>query len=125
MLVEVESLLDTYARFYSEGELQGVVSLCVTPFLAVRRGEAIHMPDHGSVMTHFATAIDANRRATGARLWSRRELDLRQLGDYSAFATVHWNAVDQNEQVVRDTSTSYQLLLTPDGWRFLSYTTHA
>ena len=54
-----------------------------------------------------------------------KALRVRQLGEYSAFATVHWNAVDQNEQVVRDTSTSYQLLLTPDGWHFASYTTHA
>jgi hypothetical protein len=37
---------------------------------------------------------------------------------------VHWNAFDADEQVVRDTWTSYQLLTTPDGWRFLSYTNH-
>ena len=38
--------------------------------------------------------------------------------------TVHWNALDVDGQVVRDTWTSYQLLATPDGWRFLSYTNH-
>jgi hypothetical protein len=40
------------------------------------------------------------------------------------FATVHWNALDAEGQVVRDTWTSYQLLATPDGWRLLSYTNH-
>jgi hypothetical protein len=45
----------------------------------VRRCEAIHMPDHGSLMIHFAGAIDANGRATGAQRWIRREVDIRQL----------------------------------------------
>jgi hypothetical protein len=45
-------------------------------------------------------------------------------GEHSVFATVHWNALDVDGQVVRDTWTSYQLLATPDGWRFLSYTNH-
>jgi hypothetical protein len=124
VLAEVESLFDTYARLYSDGDLQGVVSLCLTPFLSIRRGEVIHMPDRGSLLTHFTAAIDANRRATGAEQWTRREIDIRQLGEYSVFATVHWNAVDRNEQLVRDTRTSYQLLATPDGWRFVSYTNH-
>jgi hypothetical protein len=124
VLEAVESLFDTYARLYSDGDLQGVVSLCVTPFLSIRRGEVIHMPDRRSLLTHFTAAIDANRRATGAERWTRLELDIRQLGEYSVFATVHWNAVDRNEQIVRDTRTSYQLLATPDGWRFVSYTNH-
>jgi len=47
-----------------------------------------------------------------------------QLGEYGVFATVNWNALDEDGNVVRDTWTSYQLLTTPDGWRFLSYTNH-
>ncbi len=110
MVQAVESLFDTYARLYSDGDLQGVASLCLTPFCAIRRGELIYMPDRDSVLTHFTAAIDANRRATGAREWTRRELDIRQLGEYSVFATVHWNAVDRDGQLARDTRTSYQLL---------------
>ena len=56
--------------------------------------------------------------------WTPREIDTRQLDEYSVFATVHWNALDADGQVVRDTWTSYQLFDTPDGWRFLSYTNH-
>jgi hypothetical protein len=37
---------------------------------------------------------------------------------------VHWNALDANGKVVRDTWTSYQLLATPEGLRLLSYTNH-
>jgi hypothetical protein len=51
--------------------------------------------------------------------WPRREL-----GAYSALATVNWNALDADGAVVRDTWTTYQLLTTPDGWRFVSYTNH-
>jgi hypothetical protein len=47
-----------------------------------------------------------------------------QLGEYSAFVSVHWNALDSDEQVVRNTWTSYQLLTTAEGWRIMSYTNH-
>jgi hypothetical protein len=53
------------------------------------------MPDRDTVWDHFASAIAAYRLAAGA-----------------------------DGQVARDTWTSYQLLATPDGWRFLSYTNH-
>ncbi len=117
-------MLDLYARHYSDGDLKGIVGLCLTPFLAVRKGEVIVLHDEGEVLTHFASAIDAYRRATGARSWTRREIKTEELGAYSVFATVNWNAVDEGGQVVRDTWTSYQLVTTPDGWRLLSYTNH-
>ena len=120
----VDSLFDLYAARYSEGDLQGVASLCVTPFFAVRKGEVIFMPDRGAVVSHFAASIDAYRRASGAQTWSPREIVTRELGAYSAFVTVNWNALDADGQVVRDTWTSYQVLTTPGGWRFLSYTNH-
>ena len=53
-----------------------------------------------------------------------REIDARELGEHSVFATVHWNALDGDGNVVRDTWTSNQLLATSDGWRTLSYTNH-
>jgi hypothetical protein len=74
------------------------------------------MPNHGAVWDHFASAIAAYRRAADAEKWTPVEIDARNLGEYSVFATVHWNALDANGQVVRDTWTSYQLLATPDGF---------
>jgi hypothetical protein len=120
----VDSFLDEYIRRYAEGNVRGVADLCHVPFLAVRKGEAIHMPDSGAVWDHFAGAIGAYRRAAGVETWKRFETDTRQLGEHSVFASVHWNALDANGKVVRDTWTSYQLLATPEGWRLLSYTNH-
>jgi hypothetical protein len=124
MPASVDSFFDDYARRYTEGDVKGVTSLCHCPFVAVRRGEAIHMPNRGSVWDHFASAIAAYRRAADAETWKPVEIDSRHLGEHSVFATVHWNALDADGQVVRDTWTSYQLLATSDGWRFLSYTNH-
>jgi hypothetical protein len=121
---DIEALLALYIDCYAKGNLQGVASLCVTPFFAIRKGELIVMSDRGAVLDHFASAIDAYRRAADVRTWAAREINTLQLGEYSAFVTVHWNAFDSDEQRVRDTWTSYQLLTTPGGWRFLSYTNH-
>jgi hypothetical protein len=120
----VKAFLDEYVKRYAEGDVRGVTNLCHVPFLAVRRGEVIHMPDDGAVWDHFASAIGAYRRAAGVEQWKRLETDTRQLGEHSVFASVHWNALNANGQVVRDTWTSYQLLATPEGWRLLSYTNH-
>ena len=121
----VEPLFDEYARRYIAFDTEGVTNLCLWPFLAVRRGEAIHLPDRNAVRDHFAATISAYRHsALGVVNWTRVELEARQLGDHSVFATAHWNALDADAEVVRDTLTSYQLLATPDGWRFLSYTNH-
>ncbi len=118
------SFFDEYIRRYSERDVEGVTNLCLWPFLAIRDGEAIHLPDRDAVRDHFAKAIIAYRVTSGALTWTPIEIEARQLGEHSVFATVHWNAVDGDGQVRRDTWTSYQLLATPDGWRFLSYTNH-
>jgi hypothetical protein len=120
----IVSTFDEYNRLYSDRDVEGVTDLCLWPFLAVRPGEAIHMPDRAAVRDHFANAIIAYRVTSGVVAWTPVEIDARQLGERSVFATVHWNAVNADSQVVRDTWTSYQLLATPDGWRFLSYTNH-
>jgi hypothetical protein len=117
------STLDEYIRRYANRDVEGVTDLCLWPFVAIRKGKAIHMPDRDAVRQHFAGAIIAYR-VTGVVSWSPVEIDARQLGEHSVFLTTHWNAADQNGQVIRDTWTSYQLLATPDGWRFLSYTNH-
>lgn len=119
----VDSLLDEYQRRYTERDAEGVTDLCVWPFVAIRRGEAIHLLDRDAVRDHFASAIQAYR-FTGVVSWRRVETDARQLGDSSMFVTVNWNTVNEDGHVLRDSWTSYQLLATADGWRFLSYTNH-
>lgn len=124
MTLSVASIFDEYTRRYSERDVEGVTDLCLRPFLAVRKGEAIYLPNRATVRDHFASAIIAYRVTKGVIAWTPVEIDARQLGEHSVFATVHWNAISSEGDVVRDTWTSYHLLATPDGWRFLSYTNH-
>ena len=124
MTTTVDSFFDEYARRYTERDIEGVTNLCLSPFVAIRRGEAIHFRDRDALWDHFAGAIQAYRIAAGSRNWTPVEIGARQLGEHSIFATVHWNALDADGEAVRDTWTSYQLLATPDGWRLLSYTNH-
>ena len=119
----VDAVLDEYIRRYSERDLDGVTELCLAPFLAIREGVPIHMPDRVAVRDHFAAMIDAYRGG-GVATWKRIESDVRELGEHAVFATVRWNALDSEGNVLRDTRTTYHLLATRDGWRFLSYTNH-
>jgi hypothetical protein len=119
----VDEVMDEYIRRYSERDVEGVTELCLVPFLAIREGVPIHMPDRGAVRDHFAAMIDTYR-GTGVATWKRIENEVRELGEHAVFATVRWNALDSEGNLLRDTRTTYHLLATPDGWRFLSYTNH-
>jgi hypothetical protein len=119
----VVSVIDEYIRRYSERDLEGVTELCLPPFLAIREGIPIHLPDRDAVRGHFREMIDAYR-GTGVATWKRVEIDVHELGEHAVFTTVRWNALDSEGNVLRDTRTTYHLLSTPDGWRFLSYTNH-
>ena len=123
MAPSIESLFEEYARRYSRQDAEGVAALCEAPFLAVREGVAIHLADRDSVREHFAAMMSAYR-GKGASSWVAVEIDPRLLGEHAAFATVRWNAQDEDGTVVRDTRTTYHLLAGADGWRFLSYTNH-
>ena len=54
------------------------------------------------------------------------ELRVTGLDSTSVVATVRWNALDDGEALLRDFTTSYQLLRhdESDAWRILSYTYH-
>ena len=119
----VDDVLDEYIRRYSERDVEGVADFCIAPFLAIREGVPIHMADRDAVRNHFAAMIDAYRGG-GVATWKRVGIETRELGEHAVFATVRWNALDSDGNVLRDTRTTYHLLATPDGWRFLSYTNH-
>jgi len=120
----VDSFIEMYARRYTQRDVEGITDLCLWPFLAIRGGRAIHLRDRAAVRDHIAGEVMAYRIATGTATWTPIEVDVRQLGEHAAFATVRWNANDADGDVVRDTWTSFQLLKTPEGWRFLSYVNH-
>jgi len=123
MAAAVESLIDEYARRYSTRDVDGVTELCLSPFVAIREGAAIHLADRDEVHDHFTAMINAYRDAGYAR-FAPVAIDTRRLGERAAFTTVRWHALDSEGQVARDTQTTYHLLATPDGWRILSYTNH-
>jgi hypothetical protein len=123
MSAAAESLIREYARRYTAHDVEGVTALCLCPFLAIREGVAIHLPDRDAVRDHFVTIINAYQQA-GYATFSPVALDTRELGERSAITTVRWHALDAGENVARDTLTTYHLLATPAGWRFLSYTNH-
>jgi SnoaL-like protein len=119
----VDEVMDEYIRRYSERDVEGVAEFCLVPFLAIREGVPIHMPDLDAVRDHFAAMIDTYR-GTGVATWKRIENAVHELGEHAVFATVRWNALDSEGNLLRDTRTTYHLLANPDGWRFLSYTNH-
>jgi hypothetical protein len=93
MATTVESLIEEYARRYSAQDADGVTALCEAPFLAIREGRAIHLPDREALREHFATTMNTYR-GKGAALWLPIEIESHPLGDSASFATVRWNAKD-------------------------------
>jgi hypothetical protein len=123
MRPNVDSTMHEYTRRYVGHDVDGVVEMCQTPFVAIREGIAIHLADNEALRSHFGTIMDAYRDA-GYASFSPVSIDTRELGEHAAFTTVRWHALDHDGNVARDTMTTYHLLATPAGWRFLSYTNH-
>ena len=123
MPAAVDSLIHEYARWYTARDVDAVTDLCLHPFLAIREGVAIHLTDRAAVHDHFVKMIDAYREA-GYASFLPVAIDTHQLGEPAAFTTVRWHALDSDGNVARDTLTTYHVLATPSGWRFLSYTNH-
>ena len=119
----IDALIQEYTRRYVAHDVDGVTELCQLPFLAVRQGRPIHLADRDAVRAHFLNAMDAYRDA-GYASFSPVSIDTRQLGEWAAFTTVRWHALDANGRVARNSLTTYHLLQTETGWRFLSYTNH-
>lgn len=119
----VEALFDEYTRRYVAFDVSGVADLCLVPFVAVREGKVIPMPDRVAVEAHFSRII-AGYRDAGFGSFSAIELDNRPAGERSSFVTARWLALDSAGSVARDSRTTYHLVLTDAGWRFLSYTNH-
>jgi len=123
MTAAVDSLIHEYTRRYVARDAEAVTDLCLCPFLAIREGVASHLTERAAVRDHFMTIIDAYRDA-GYSSFSPVAIDRCELGERAAFTTVRWHALDTDGNIARDTLTTYHVLATPAGWRFLSYTNH-
>lgn len=120
----IERFFEDYAERYMAFDADAIAAMYEVPFLAVREGRPIHLGDHAAVLEHLAALMDAYRKA-GAAQATIVDLDVNRLDGTSAIATVRWNAVSDVGVLLRDFTTSYQLLREGrGGWRVLSYTYH-
>jgi hypothetical protein len=119
----VELFIDEYGRRFTERDVEAVTDLALWPFLAIQRGERIHLPDREALRDHYASEIKAYQ-LTGAVTWTPVEIEHRELGAHSVYVSVRWNVGYAHGDLLRDTCTSYQFFATQDGWRMLSYTNH-
>jgi hypothetical protein len=117
------SVLEDYHRRYVGRDVEGVTDLCLWPFVAIRKEKAVHLPDRVAVRDHFAAVMGAYR-ITGYGKWTAVEKQVHELGEHAVYLTVHWLAEHKDGVTRRDTRTSYHLLKTSAGWRFLSYMNH-
>lgn len=120
---EFESFFASYAETYMASDVASISEVYEAPFLAVREGHAIHLPDRAAVRDHLAGLMAAYRNAGAARA-DIAEIDAKSLGRSSAVITVHWNVLDSAGSMVRDLRTTYHVLRTDKGFRILSYTNH-
>jgi hypothetical protein len=123
-MTDLRSFFEHYAERYMASDVDTIAGWYEAPFLAVRDGQAIHLPDEPSVHEHLTGLMDAYRQAGAARA-DIASLDALSLGPSGALVTVNWHAVDAEGALIRDFHTSYHLLRHGDSWRILSYTNHA
>ncbi len=120
----IERFFETYAERYMASDADAIAAMYEAPFLAVREGRAIHLGDREAVREHLAALMEAYRNA-GATRATIAELQVTQLDRTSVIATVRWNALTADGTLLRDFTTSYQMLREESGeWRVLSYTYH-
>ena len=120
---ELDEFFARYSDRYMASDVDAISVMYETPLLAVREGNAIHLPDRDTVRAHFAEVMAAYVRSGAARA-DVTELDVVSLGNSSVFATVHWHVRDAEGGLIKDFRTTYQLLRADAGWRILTYTNH-
>lgn len=123
-MTDIRPFFEHYSERYMASDADAVSALYEAPFLAVRDGHAIHLPDESAVHAHLVELMEAYGKAGAARA-DIVSLDTLPLGPSGAMVTVNWHAVDADGELVRDFHTSYHLLRHGDTWRILSYTNHA
>jgi ketosteroid isomerase-like protein len=120
----IERFFETYAELYMASDVDAVAAMYEAPFLAVRESRTIHLGDREAVRQHLMGLMEAYRNA-GAKRATIADLRVTQLDSASVIATVRWNALAEDGALLRDFTTSYQMLRQEsDGWRIISYTYH-
>ena len=121
-MLDIDRLFEDYARAYMAGDAEWVANLYTAPFVAIREGRAIHLPDRRAVVEHLTEVMAGYRRAHAA-VAEVAAIDVLEQGDGASLATVHWLVRATDRSVIRDFRTSYQLILS-DPPRIVSYVNH-
>jgi len=119
---DIRAFFTNYAERYMASDAEVVAGLCEAPFLAVRGGVPIHLPDRAALVEHFDGVMAAYRRS-GAAAADIVDIDVLEQGDSAVLATIHWNVRAADGGLIRDFRTSYQLV-GRQPWRILSYVNH-
>jgi ketosteroid isomerase-like protein len=121
MSSEIREFFEQYADRYMAGDAETVADMYTAPFLAVRHGTPIYLPDRPSVVEHLAGLMSTYARS-GAAVAEITDIDLLEQGDSATLVTVHWNVRSAGGEMIRDFRTSYQLAGRPS--RIVSYVNH-
>lgn len=121
MSTEIQELFERYADRYMAGDAEAVADMYTAPFVAVRGGAPIYLPDRASVVEHLAGLMEAYARS-GAAVAQIKDIALLEQGDRAVLVTVHWNVRSVTRETIRDFRTSYQLVGRPP--RIVSYVNH-
>lgn len=119
---DLRPFFDRYAELYMAGDAEAVADLCEVPFLAVRSGATFHLLDRQALVGHLANNMAAYR-SMGAAAADIVDINVQEQGTEAVLATVDWHVRAADGTVLRDFSTSYQLIVA-DPWRIISYVNH-
>jgi len=120
---DFESFFSRYAERYMASDVDAVAAMYEAPLLAVREGRVIHLADETALREHLAGLMDAYSRAGAARA-DIAALHVDQLGSHAANATVSWQVLGADGELVRDFRTTYFVFRTDGAWRIRTYTNH-
>ena len=120
---ELHPFFEHYSERYMASDVDAVSALYAAPLVAVREGQAIHLPDRDAVRAHLGELMGAYSRS-GATRADVAGLEVAPLGRSAANATVHWHVRDRDGGLLKDFHTTYHLLRQDGGWRILAYTNH-
>ena len=119
---DVRALFTRYGERYMAADAEAVADMCEAPFLAVRGGKPIHLPDRAALVEHFGGVMAAYRQS-GAQAAEIVNIDVLEQGDSAVLATLRWNVRSAGGDLIRELWTSYQLV-GPSPWRIVSYVNH-
>ena len=123
LLERTRAYFQEYAALYMRSDAAAIANrFYEAPFVAVRRGEPIHMATTADVVEHLR-GVMAAYRASGAAAAEIGDIAIDEQGNAAMLVTVDWHIRGPDHALIRELRTSYQIA-GRDSWRILSYVNH-